>query len=190
MGLARPKASRMVCGILRGEQHPHDLAAILVVLEDLLADQLAFAIAVGGQPDPLGRPQRLANGLQLGGLVAARRRPRAVKPVGPQQDRRPALPRRHDVLRLLQVDQMALGREDVAVARADGGADVFRLAGLLGDDDLIGHDGSKMGANSVVPKSEHKVNYFLVQEQALDQASSDDEPESLRLTQTGEWSLA
>ncbi len=41
-------------GILRGEKHPHDLAAVVVVLENLLTDQLAFAIAVGGQPDPLG----------------------------------------------------------------------------------------------------------------------------------------
>ena len=35
---------------------------------------------------------------------------------------------------------MALGREDVSVARTDGGADIFRLAGLLGDDDLIRHE--------------------------------------------------
>jgi hypothetical protein len=39
---------------------------------------------------------------------------------------------------------MALGRKNVAVATADGGADVFRLAGFLGDDDLVGHDGSTM----------------------------------------------
>src|SRR6266567_1240573 len=36
---------------------------------------------------------------------------------------------------------MALGRENVAVARTNSGADVFRLAGFLRDDDLIGHDG-------------------------------------------------
>jgi hypothetical protein len=34
---------------------------------------------------------------------------------------------------------MALGREDIPVARADGSADVFGLAGLLGDDDLLRH---------------------------------------------------
>ena len=34
---------------------------------------------------------------------------------------------------------MTLGREDVSVTRTDGGADVFRLARLLGDDDLISH---------------------------------------------------
>ena len=45
-------------GVLGGEHHPAHLAAVVVVLEDLLADQLALAIAVGSQPDPLGRAQR------------------------------------------------------------------------------------------------------------------------------------
>ena len=36
---------------------------------------------------------------------------------------------------------MTLGRKDFSVTRTDGGAHVFRLAGFLGDDDLIGHDG-------------------------------------------------
>jgi hypothetical protein len=40
------------------------------VFEDFLTDQLAFAVAVGGKPDPLGGPQRFANGCQLGGFVA------------------------------------------------------------------------------------------------------------------------
>ena len=31
-----------------------------------------------------------------------------------------------------------------SVATADGRSDVFRLAGFLGDDDLVGHDGSLM----------------------------------------------
>ena len=39
-----------------------------------------------------------------------------------------------------QVEQMALGREDVSVTRTDGGTDVFGLAGFLRDDDLIGHN--------------------------------------------------
>ncbi len=34
---------------------------------------------------------------------------------------------------------MTLGREDYAVARTNGGADVIRLTGFLRDDDLIGH---------------------------------------------------
>src|SRR5690348_14892146 len=36
---------------------------------------------------------------------------------------------------------MALGRKDVTVTRTNGGADIFRLAGLFGDDNLIGHQG-------------------------------------------------
>jgi hypothetical protein len=36
---------------------------------------------------------------------------------------------------------MALSWKNVAVARTNGGADVFRLAGFLGDDDLISYDG-------------------------------------------------
>ena len=34
---------------------------------------------------------------------------------------------------------MAFGWEDVTLARTHGDADVFRLAGFLGDDDLISH---------------------------------------------------
>ena len=37
---------------------------------------------------------------------------------------------------------MALGRENVSVTRAHGGANVFGLAEFLRDDDLISHDGS------------------------------------------------
>jgi len=37
---------------------------------------------------------------------------------------------------------MALGRKNVSVARANSGPDIFRLAGLLGDDNLIRHEGS------------------------------------------------
>src|SRR5215475_729417 len=35
---------------------------------------------------------------------------------------------------------MTLGRKDFSVSRTDGGANVFRLAGFLRDDDLIDHD--------------------------------------------------
>jgi len=35
---------------------------------------------------------------------------------------------------------MALGRKNVAVARPNGSTDIFRLAGLLGDDNLIRHE--------------------------------------------------
>jgi hypothetical protein len=36
-------------------------------------------------------------------------------------------------------EQMAFGREDYAVARPNGSADIIRLTGFLRDDDLIGH---------------------------------------------------
>src|SRR5215469_8220973 len=36
---------------------------------------------------------------------------------------------------------MALGRKNVTVTRTNGGADIFRLAGLFGDDNLIRHQG-------------------------------------------------
>jgi hypothetical protein len=52
---------------------------------------------------------------------------------------------------------MALGREDVSVARTNGGADVFGLAGFLRDDDLISHDGS-WGESIRQRQTEHKVN--------------------------------
>src|SRR6516225_10294736 len=35
---------------------------------------------------------------------------------------------------------MALGRENVSVARDNSGPNIFRLAGLLGDDNLIRHE--------------------------------------------------
>jgi hypothetical protein len=56
------------------------------MLENFLTDELALAVAIGGEPDPLGGAQRRANGFELGGLVAAVRRACAVKAFGPQQD--------------------------------------------------------------------------------------------------------
>src|SRR5450759_867027 len=107
------------------------------MLENFLTDELTLAVAIGGEPNPLGGAQGIANGSKLGGFVAALRRAGAVKPFGPQQDRRPALPGRHNILRFEQVEQMALGRENVTVARTYGGVDVFGLAGFLRDDNLI-----------------------------------------------------
>ena len=57
--------------ILRGEHHPHHLAAVAAMLQDLLADELSLAVAVGREPDPLRRAQCRADRLQLRGLVAA-----------------------------------------------------------------------------------------------------------------------
>ena len=120
------------------------------MLEDFLADELTLAIAVGGQPHPFGRAQCLSNHFKLGSFVAALGRASAVKALGPQKDWGPALPGRHHILRFEQIEQMALGRKNVSVARANGGADIFRLAGLFGDDNLIRHQGlvSTIGSES------------------------------------------
>ena len=48
--------------ILRGKQHPHDLAAVIVMLKNFLTDELSLTIAVGGEPHPLCGPQRLTDG--------------------------------------------------------------------------------------------------------------------------------
>src|SRR6202051_5299132 len=106
------------------------------MLENFLTDELTLAVAIGGEPNPLGGAQCLANGSELGGFVAALCRASTVKAFGPQQDRRPALPGRHNILRLEQVEQMALGREDVSVSRTDGDADVFGLAGFFRGDEI------------------------------------------------------
>jgi hypothetical protein len=73
--------------ILGGEQHPHDLAAVLVMLEDFLTDELTLAIAVGGKPDAFGRAQGFSNGFELNRFVAALNRASAVKALGPQENR-------------------------------------------------------------------------------------------------------
>src|SRR5262245_11013607 len=52
---------------------------------------------------------------------------------------------------------MALGRKDVTVTRTNGGADIFRLAGLFGDDNLIRHQGLVWWTGFVHP--ERIVNY-------------------------------
>ena len=57
-----------------------------------------------------------------------------------QQYRRPTLPFRHDIFRFEQVEQMALRWKDFSVTRTNGGADIFRLAGFLSDNNLISHD--------------------------------------------------
>ena len=138
--------------VLGGEHHPPDLAAVAAVLQDLLADQLALAVAVGGEPDPLGALERVADRLQLGSLVAAGGGLGAVEPVGAQQHGRPALPGRHHLLGLEQRQQVAFGGEDGAEARADRGADVLGLAGLLGDDDVVGHGRARGGGGSFVSR--------------------------------------
>jgi hypothetical protein len=111
------------------------------MLENLLTDELPLAIAIGREPDSLCAPQRLTDGFELGGFVAAFSGAGAIKAFGTKQDRRPALPRRHDILWFEKIQQMSFGRKNVAIARTHGGTNVFCLAGLLGDDDLIRHVG-------------------------------------------------
>src|SRR5664280_1338581 len=84
------------------------------MLENFLTDELTLPIAVGGEPNPFGAAQGLANGPELGGFVAALCRASAVKAFRPQKDRRPALPGRYNILWFEQVEQMAFGRETVS----------------------------------------------------------------------------
>ena len=53
---------------------------------------------------------------------------------------------------------MTLGRKDFPVTRTDGGADVFRLAGFLRDDDLIDQDRLVSKNRFDDGKLEHIVN--------------------------------
>src|SRR6476619_3331416 len=50
---------------------------------------------------------------------------------------------------------MAFGREDVSVAKSDGSADVFGLAGFLRDNNLISHSGSfgRIGATTPMERT-------------------------------------
>ena len=41
------------------------------MLENFLTDELPLAVAIGGEPNPLGGAQCFANGSELGGFVAA-----------------------------------------------------------------------------------------------------------------------
>ena len=139
--------------VLRGEHHPHHRAAEPLVLQDLLADQLALAVAVRGQPDAPGRTQGGADRLQLRGLVPACGRPRAIERIRPQQHRAPALPGRVHVFGLHQVEEVPFRRQHRAISAAHRGADVLGLTGLLGDDDLLGH-GCSERKSGTKPESE------------------------------------
>ena len=80
LGATEGVANRLI--ILCGEQHPHDLAAVVIMLENFLAYKLALTVAVGRQPDPLRGSQCVANGFELGSFVAAVGRLCAVEPFG------------------------------------------------------------------------------------------------------------
>jgi len=45
--------------VLRGEKHAHHLTAIMIVLQNFLADELTLAVAIGGEPTPFGAAPRL-----------------------------------------------------------------------------------------------------------------------------------
>src|SRR5262249_38996068 len=105
----------------------------------LLADQLAFAVAVGGKPDAPGRAERFLDRLELARLVPAPRGLGPEEPLGAQQDRHPSLPVGVHLLRLAQRDQMPLGRQNRAIAVPERRPDVPGLATLLGDDDVARH---------------------------------------------------
>jgi hypothetical protein len=57
------------------------------MLKNFLADKLTLAVAIGGEPNPLGGAQCLANRSELGGFVSALGGASAVKAFGPQKDR-------------------------------------------------------------------------------------------------------
>src|ERR1700722_1820078 len=143
LGIWLCPAERIANGlrVLRSKQHPHDHAAVLVMLENFLTDELTFAVAIGGEPNSFGAAECLANGFELGGFVPSRCRASVVETFGTQKYRRPPLPGWHNILWLKQVEQMALSRENLSVARTNSGADVFCLTGLLRDDDLFRHVG-------------------------------------------------
>ena len=48
------------------------------MLENFLTDELTLAVAIGGEPNPLGCTEGLANGSEFGGFVSTLRRARAV----------------------------------------------------------------------------------------------------------------
>jgi hypothetical protein len=75
----------------------------VIVLQDLLADELTLAVTVGGEPHAFRVSQRVPDRLELGGLVAAGSRFCTVKPFRTQEDRRPLLPGRDDILWLVEI---------------------------------------------------------------------------------------
>ena len=94
-------------GVLRGKQNAHDPPTVFVVLQNLLANKLPFAVAIGRKPNLLRCAKCLADRFELSGFIAAFRRTRIVKSFGPQKNGRPAFPLRHDIFRFDQTQQMA-----------------------------------------------------------------------------------
>ena len=127
-------------GVLRGEENAPDLPPVPVVFEYLLADQLPLPVAIGGEPDGFGGPKRLPDRPELGRLVSAVGWLGGVEPFGTQQNGRPALPFRHGVLGLFQIQQVAFGWQNIAISGPHCGPHILGLTGFLRDDDLVSHD--------------------------------------------------
>ena len=121
-------------GVLSGEKRALDGAAIAQVLQDLLADQLALAVAIGGENYLITTRKRGSDRLQLGGLVALGRGLCWIEPLRLEEYARPALPGGLDLMGLGQSQQVSLGRQDLPEPVAECRAQITGLAGLLGDD--------------------------------------------------------
>jgi hypothetical protein len=121
-------------GVLGGEERALDVTAIVQVLQDFLADQLALAVTVGGEDDLVTRFERCRDRLEFDRLVAFGCRPGGVEPVRFQQHACPALPRGIDLVRLGQPQEMALRRKDLSEPVAERCAQIPSLARLFRDD--------------------------------------------------------
>ena len=144
--------------ILGGEHDAHDLSPEAAMFQDFLTNQLPLPIAVGRQPNPANGTERGPDRLQLAGFVAAGSRFHSIKRFWTQQHGRPALPGGVHVLRLLQRDQMSFGRQNRAVAMAQGGTDVLGLTAFFGDDEVGRHQMLNVWsiAAKVIPSSRPK----------------------------------
>ena len=121
-------------GVLSGEERALDGAAIAQMLQDFLADQLALAVAVGGEDHLIATLEGCTDRLQLGGLVALGRRPCGVEPVRLEKYARPVFPGGLDLMGLGQSQQVTLGGQDLPEPVAERRAQIAGLASLLGDD--------------------------------------------------------
>ena len=79
-------------GILRGEERALHAAPIAQMCQDFLADQLALAVAVGGEDHLIATFEGRTDQLQLGGLVAIRHWLCGVEPVRLEKYARPVFP--------------------------------------------------------------------------------------------------
>ena len=121
--------------ILRGKERAAHWPAVAQVLEDLLTDELSFAIAVRGEDDAVAALQRRGDCLELRRFGLLARRPGRVETIWLQQLAGPALPACIDLVGLRKPDEMTFRRQDLPEAASDRGPQVPRLAGLLDDDE-------------------------------------------------------